>query len=154
MGNLGIRETGFQHIFSLAQTSGKNVGLTASTVFSNLVQNYLSLSIGEATIDTYYKPADADGNHAPSANYADVRRAQVIDEAVRGRYVTYDFFLAHLSDIDEQGHVNGVDKKYNVNDTYNYAITQKVGVLREMMENLPNDTILLITSDHGHVGTC
>ncbi len=53
--------------------------------------------------------------------------------------------------MDVQGHRYGVTSKFNKDETYNQAITNKTKIIEEIVAMLDNDTVLFISSSHGQV---
>jgi arylsulfatase A-like enzyme len=50
-----------------------------------------------------------------------------------------------------QGHCCGVDPKHNEDNTYYEAISNKSALISEILSIVDDNTIVFITSDHGHV---
>jgi len=63
---------------------------------------------------------------------------------------------AHLNyadnnDVDLQGHAFGVSTEFNTRDTYNKAVARKIANTRRVLDAVDNNTVVIVTSDHGHV---
>lgn len=186
LGNLNVKETRYDSVFSRAglydpildistlnataasmlTTKPFQRGLTASPWFGDLLRNHLPELQGSGTVDVSYVPPQVDqndintgifGNHDTiTADYADWRRATIAVQAISQVENPYKLFLAHFSDIDQQGHCCGVETKYNSKNSYYDAVTNKTIIIRAILDAvrthpLANDTVVVITSDHGHL---
>jgi hypothetical protein len=71
----------------------------------------------------------------------------------------YHFFLLHLNEVDHQGHNIGTDTAHKLATTpdsendlrYYVAVGQIAAILKEVIAAVPNDTVVVLTADHGHV---
>eukprot|EP00771_Trimastix_marina_P001953 gnl/Trimastix_PCT/3061.p1 GENE.gnl/Trimastix_PCT/3061~~gnl/Trimastix_PCT/3061.p1 ORF type:complete len:966 (+),score=375.44 gnl/Trimastix_PCT/3061:26-2923(+) len=147
LGNLLVGETALDSIFREAKNYGINRGLTASPWMGGIIKSTMPLLHGTGTISTNY---GADNVQHPTADRADWERLRVALEAFRAQ-PEYKLFLAHFSDIDLQGHAYGVKTRWNRHDTYNLAVSNKTRIVEEMLAQADDQTLFIITSDHGQV---
>ncbi|RKO93081.1 hypothetical protein BDK51DRAFT_30025, partial [Blyttiomyces helicus] len=146
IGNAAAQLSAFDSVFSLAFAGNLSTGLTASSWFADLIQDYIDP--GDEMIN------DAEYNYQrglPNSQFADSQRKKAVERVVKG-LANYSFYLAHFSDIDERGHYSGVTPRYNPGDTYNLAVSDKAAALRNILENIDSETVAIVVSDHGHVG--
>jgi predicted AlkP superfamily pyrophosphatase or phosphodiesterase len=144
MGNLLIPETPFDTIFREAANFEIQRGLTGSPWFSAIIKSTLPFLGGDGTIATTL------GGRGHSSDAADDARADVIKQAFTSP-LGYKLFLAHFSDIDIQGHCCGIDIKWNKEDSYLNAVTNKTRILSDIVQWVDNDTVVFVIADHGHV---
>lgn len=144
LGNLLTPETNFDSIFREASNFGLQRGLTGSPWFSGIIKSTLPFLGGDGTIATTL------GGRGDSSDTADYARAEVMKQALTSP-LDYRLFLAHYSDIDIQGHCCGVDKEWNVEDSYQGAVTNKTKILSDLVQWIDNDTVVFVIADHGHV---
>ena len=152
IGNLGLQGTHFDTIFRACERFNKTAGLTGSPWWASLLEKPVKLSLdGDAeksliNVQGYFNFLQM------SDQSADTYRNQILKNSrVTNFSAVPDLFLAHFSDIDEQGHLSGVSQKYNLKNTYQKAVSSKVSVLKELYITLDSSTVLLIVSDHGQV---
>jgi len=186
LGNLNVPETRYDSIFSRAglfdpvfdidsfnetaasmlSTAPLQRGLTGSPWFGDILRNHLPELQGIGTVDVAYVPPYVDRSDIKTgifadhdtitADYSDWRRAAIAVQALSQLENPYTLFLAHFSDIDQQGHCCGVEPKYNHKNSYDGAVSNKTIILRALIDAvnrhpLANDTVVVITSDHGHL---
>ncbi|KAJ5070952.1 ectonucleotide pyrophosphatase/phosphodiesterase family member 5 [Anaeramoeba ignava] len=145
LGNLMIPETHFDSMFNEAKNYNLSRVITASPWFGNIVKSTLPYLGGDATIATNVGAEDIDRATADPADYL---RGSVAIQAIQQNY---NLVLLHMSDVDIQGHAYGVDPKFNKDDSYNKALTNKTKILQSIIDELDNDTVLFWLSDHGQV---
>lgn len=146
LGNLLVPETTFDSIFREAKLYNMNRGLTGSPWFGQIVKMQLPWFKGDGTI-----PTGIDEEHVDSADLSDHNRWLVARQALQTKDDPYQLFLVHLSDIDVQGHGHGVSPKWNKEDTYNGAVTNKTEIVSDLLGLVDNNTVVFILSDHGQV---
>jgi len=82
-------------------------------------------------------------------------RTEVACQALTNHTEPFRFFLLHLTNVDTQAHYYGVHSKYNVDDSYDKAVTASVGYIRSIVQAInaqPEiETTLVVTADHGEV---
>jgi hypothetical protein len=103
------------------------------------------LLAGDGTVALAYS---SDGT-VTSNNPIDEERAKVLQQALKQQTNPYQFFLAHFSDIDFQGHYFGATPEWNQHQTYWGAVRNKTKIVQEVMELVDNNTVVFIASDHG-----
>jgi len=147
LNNILAPETTFDSIFGrVISYNGTFCGITGSTTFPALVKSQLSPLVGDGGVAPSFGPLGSNTN----AFYADRERMKITRQALTGS-INFDLFLTHFSDIDIQGHAYGVTKKYNKDDTYYKACTEKGNLVKEILSIVDEDTIVIIISDHGQV---
>ncbi|KAJ3300835.1 hypothetical protein HK104_000028 [Borealophlyctis nickersoniae] len=148
MGNMAVQNTAYDSIFSLAFENNRTAGLTGSSWFADLVEGYLSLT-ASGTNDASFAYHQ---ENMTNAQFADTQRAVAVEDIITGRVGKgYEFYLVHYSDVDERGHYSGVTTQYNKFNTYDQAVTDKANAIQNIFENVDNDTMVFVVSDHGHV---
>jgi hypothetical protein len=161
-GNLINYETTFDHIFRQAKNYGLHAGMTGTPWWEYLVSSHLPPLDGDGTVWSDFTEENGPTYDWETANPGDDQRLKVALKAMARSAVTspfgasgvtqlYDFFLTHFSDVDKQGHEYGVDTKWNTRDTYIGAIANKTKAIEKIIAAMDNQTMLVITSDHGHV---
>merc|ERR1719238_760462 len=161
-GNLLSSETSYDHVYRVSEKYGLHAGLTGTPWWRDLIFSSVPTLDGDGTIWADYKPAGTPGYAWDTSNPADEARLNVaLNAAVRSRVASpfgaagatnlYEFFLTHFSDVDKQGHEYGVTTEWNTRDTYLGAITNKTAAIQQIISAIDNQTVLVITSDHGHV---
>ena len=157
MGNVGIPETNYDSIFRRVSEAGRSSALTGSPWFANIVLSAIeghqfggtdTAAHPKGTVPTNFGAVEAGQDPASSADAADDKRADIAVAAIKSD--AYDLFLVHFSDIDIQGHNFGVTRDWNKGNTYNSAITNKTAHVRRIMEAADNNTVVILTADHGH----
>jgi len=138
LGNLLAPETLFDSIFHVAARYAVTRGMTGSPWFSQIVRTQLPVLSGDGTLST-----GAGGGGSESADPADRLRYEVLKTALAE---DYRLFLAHLSDVDLQGHAHGVE----AGGLYRSAVANKTAILEDLRGRLGPETTLLVVSDHGH----
>jgi len=147
LNNILAPETTFDSIFGrVISDDGTFCGITGSTTFPALVKSQLSPLVGDGGVAPSFGPLGSNTN----AFYADRERMKITRQALTGS-IKFDLFLTHFSDIDIQGHAYGVTKKYNKDNTYYNACTEKGNLVKEILNIVDEDTIVIIISDHGQV---
>lgn len=162
-GNIGNDETSFDHIFRQAKKYGIHAGMTGTPWWKLLVFSTLPPLDGDGTIDSQFRPAGWPKYPKSTADPGDWARLEVALRAARRSTVTlpfepvdnttgmYGLFLTHFSDVDMQGHEYGIDTEWNPDDSYMRAIANKSEAIRQIIDVIDDRTVLIITSDHGHV---
>jgi hypothetical protein len=161
-GNLLNSETYFDHIFRQAKLYGLHTGISGTPWWRDLVFSTLPSLDGDGTIEASFQPENGPTYNWTTSNPADEARLTVSLKAIgRSTYRSpfgpsdvssfYDFFLTHFSDVDQQGHKYGIDKEWNTKNTYMKAISNKTAALQQIVAALDTNTVLVVTSDHGHV---
>ncbi|ORX47841.1 hypothetical protein BCR36DRAFT_84894 [Piromyces finnis] len=147
LNNILAPETTFDSIFGrVISENGTFCGITGSTTFPALVKSQLSQLVGDGGVAPSFGPLGSNTN----AYYADLERMKITKQALTGA-IEFDLFLTHFSDIDIQGHAYGVTRKYNKNNTYYKACTDKANHVKEILNIVDENTIVIIISDHGQV---
>jgi len=135
-------------------------GLTASPWFGQIIESTVSALYGFGLVPTnYVAPWEKVLKYATdetSADPADRVRAGIALSATARDDNPYRFFLAHFSDIDQQGHCCGVTTEYNPKNSYFEAVSNKTKILTALIDAvqrhaMSDDTVVVITADHGHV---
>eukprot|EP00698_Gefionella_okellyi_P025386 TRINITY_DN9268_c0_g1_i1.p1 TRINITY_DN9268_c0_g1~~TRINITY_DN9268_c0_g1_i1.p1 ORF type:complete len:594 (-),score=147.85 TRINITY_DN9268_c0_g1_i1:88-1869(-) len=150
MGNLLTPETEFDSIFRQARIYDVNRGMTASPWMAGIVSSQLPYLQGDGTIATSAVPF-GETARSKSIDPADRLRADVVYQALQQTAYPYGLFLAHFSDIDGQGHDFGVSTRWNKADSYQGAVTNKTRILERIVQMVDNNTLVVVTADHGHV---
>ena len=147
LGNLDSGSTAFENIFSYCSDWGLVSGVTGSDWFSQLIQVYVS--DGAASTEENLSKASYFGSASSNPVLADRQRFESLNTAIMGHPTRFDFFLAHLSSLDNYGHLYGVEN--DPLDRYWSTVSTFALQIRRSIANLPDDSILMIVSDHGHV---
>lgn len=174
-GNLQNGETHYDTLYGIAKAYGVHSGMTGTPWWANLVASALPPLGGDGTIATSERPDGVAKYEWSSGDLADkMRGAVAVEAALRsrvanpfgsspliagaaeadddgGEHYMYELFLTHFSDVDMQGHDYGMDKKWNKRDSYRGAVANKTALIRELLAAIDNKTVLIVTSDHGHV---
>eukprot|EP00759_Apiculatamorpha_spiralis_P026586 PhF_6_TR29401/c0_g1_i1/m.43404 len=153
-GNLNNDETKFDNIFTQASNYNLGRGMTGTPWWKQLVFGSLSPLDSDGTVDASFTPRGWPTYSWLTADPADHVRLSVSLKAIAKSNLdpaAYKLFLTHFSDVDKQGHEYGISTKWNKLDTYMKAITNKTDAIMKIVDTLGNDTLLIITSDHGHV---
>jgi len=147
LNNILAPETTYDSIFGrVISENGTFCGITGSTTFPALVKSQLSPLVGDGGVAPSFGPLGSNTN----AHYADIERMKITRQALTGS-IEFDLFLTHFSDIDIQGHAYGVTPKYNKDNTYYKACTDKANLVKEILDIVDEDTVVIIISDHGQV---
>ncbi|OUM69235.1 hypothetical protein PIROE2DRAFT_2942 [Piromyces sp. E2] len=147
LNNILAPETTYDSIFGrVISENGTFCGITGSTTFPALVKSQLSPLVGDGGVAPSFGPLGSSTN----AYYADIERMKITRQALTGS-IEFDLFLTHFSDIDIQGHAYGVTQKYNKDNTYYKACTDKANLVKEILDIVDDNTIVIIISDHGQV---
>eukprot|EP01079_Euglenida_sp_SAG-EU17-18_P004276 gene4276-776_t len=172
-GNLFNSETEFDHYFRQAKLFGVHSGLTGSPWWKNLISSYLPFLSGDGTVSTKYVSPAQDQKYAhETSDPADWARLNVALEAIDLSLTSsctmtsvvngtlqdsvwypeyYTLFLTHFSDVDAQGHAYGVGTAWNQYDSYRGAVLNKTKALQAIIDAVDQNTVIVMTSDHGHV---
>lgn len=147
LNNILAPETTYDSIFGrVISENGTFCGITGSTTFPALVKSQLSPLVGDGGVAPSFGPHGSNTN----AYYADLERMKITRQALTGS-IEFDLFLTHFSDIDIQGHAYGVTEKYNKDNTYYKACTAKGKLVKEILDIVDENTVVIIISDHGQV---
>ncbi|ORX85716.1 hypothetical protein BCR32DRAFT_265465 [Anaeromyces robustus] len=147
LNNILAPETTYDSIFGrVISENGTFCGITGSTTFPALVKSQLSPLVGDGGVAPSFGPHGSNTN----AYYADIERMKITKQALTGS-IEFDLFLTHFSDIDIQGHAFGVSEKYNKDNTYYKACTAKGQLVKEILNIVDENTVVIIISDHGQV---
>jgi hypothetical protein len=161
-GNLFATESSFDHIYRECKRYGVHTGMTGTPWWRDLVFSTLPELDGDGTVLAAYTNSSFPTYAWKTADPADWKRMDVaLNAIVRSRATSpfgaagatslYDFFLTHFSDVDMQGHEYGVSTDWNKGNTYRHAVDNKTIAIKRIMAEIDNNTILIVTSDHGHV---
>ena len=161
-GNLANDETTFDHIFRQAKNYGLHAGMTGTPWWKDLVFSTIPPLDGDGTVDASWQPENGPTYSWTTSNPADEERLRIALRAAQRSTVNqpfgpagpanlYDLFLTHFSDVDAQGHEYGIDVEWNTEDTYRRALINKTLALQQIVNAIDTNTVLIITSDHGHV---
>lgn len=148
LGNILIPETQLDTMFSVAAAYNLNRGLAASPAFEDIVLSQLPLLGGSAIVDYTYGEDESD---VASNFLMDSLLTNTTLEALRTGVPPYRLWLLYNNDIDLQGHCCGVASEWNTDGTYDTAVGDKADNVRRVIDSVDNDTVVIITSDHGHV---
>lgn len=161
-GNLLAEETSFDHIFQQARNYQVHAGMTGTTWWRDLVFSTLPTLDGDGTVAASFVPEGSPEYPKSTADPADWERLRTAVKAIRRNRVPspfglgsvrnfYELFLTHFSDVDMQGHEYGISVEWNTDNSYMRAIDNKTEAIRRIIDEMDNSTILIITSDHGHL---
>jgi hypothetical protein len=136
-------------IFNSVSAAGLHAGLTGydwwATVLKHHIHTFGDGSIGDSKLRSHHSYSDRFNEERLRDDLA----AEVLYQSVKSE--SFHLFMAHFDDIDHQAHLFGVTPEYNRDDTYNKAVSNKAAILAKLVEMLSNDTMLIVTADHGHV---
>lgn len=138
----------FDHIFKRAQQAGLKRGIVGDEQWLRFVHDSLATDGFDGTIfNVREDPNEATFRHEAGHNF-DEASFQVVDRVLKkqGTGDDFDLFWAYFQDIDSRSHQTGPfsDKAMSAaNNISNY--------LRNIIDRLNQDTVLVITADHGHV---
>lgn len=148
VGNMLAPDTFYDSIYSSAQTADVMRMVTGTPWFAAIIGRTLPFLRGDGTIDAGYTTGETTlSTSAP----ADRARQQVALQAIAATDDPYGLMLVHFSDIDSQGHAEGVTTEFNEDDTYVTSVNEKTEFLQELMHAVDDDTVVVMVSDHGHI---
>lgn len=151
LGNILIPETRLDTMFSVAQAFGLHRGLAASPAFEAVVRSSLPLLSGAAVVDYAYDAGRPEATRPPPSNFLmDELLTNVSVGALAGGG-GYRLWLLYNNDVDLQGHCCGVTEKWNAAGSYDAAVGDKADNVRRVLDAVDNDTVVIVTADHGHV---
>ena len=154
LGNVAVPSTPLDSVARVAAAHGVHMGITASPFFVNPIKDELPLLDGDGRVsssaDSLYETTESDSTEA----YDAARREAALGAAATARGSTpdaaqvapskYALFVSQFTDIDTQGHAFGVGAQYET------ATRAGVNFVRDLMQAVPENTVLLVLSDHGH----
>ena len=161
-GNLQNGETAFDTMYGITKSFSVHSGMTGTPWWADLVKSTLPYLGGDGTVDAAFVPAGTPTYPWLTSDPADQIRGQVAVQAAKRSTVIdpfptenittfYELFLTHFSDVDKQGHEYGVDTQWNEYNSYRKAVDNKTIAIENIIREIDNNTLLIVTSDHGHV---
>lgn len=116
----------------------------------------LHLSSAEMTMAPWYMMGQAGAPDGDNDIDTDYWRLQTALQAINETTDPYRLFLLHFSNVDTQGHARGCPPD-EAASAYGHAVSNVARFLRKLLDasdahpTLADKTVVIITSDHGHV---